>query len=230
MTTDSDADAWVDRSNRIADLEGVLAECLAAVARYERLPPAQRSGRPLLVAFAEVQRHRRTVRELAELGHTIAPRLALSDEVAQGINAAMGAVVAAVVALPSIARSHDLPALRQALGLTEPQASARARERDAERARFVDHIMGLEVRRGVRRNLSEDAVFSIAAGGARCSKDTVRRAWIAAAGRESDTYRKWLALPLPPAAPPQLVAPVRKARPDRSKGKAAIDRAFTRKR
>lgn len=197
-----------------------LTRCVEEVARFEALPPKQRGGRPLFLAFIAVQRHA----DLAADGAPIPESLNLPAIEARRIVKAMAAVASRVVSLDSVSRAADLPKIRQALGLSIGVAQARAKERKQPLAAAANALIDA----GGYGSLQ--AVFRTIAVEHNCSVTTVRRAWLDDGGYDAMHRRPRRASCTPPpriAAPtapiPEPAAP--RAR-DRSKNKAAINRLF----
>lgn len=206
-----------------AALLAALKADVAMVQKYATAASARRRGRPLLVAFAALQRMEETARALYALGRRVPAALTVADDTARHIRADMGRVAAKVAALSSLSRARDLPALRDALEIAGTPTNDRATERAAVLARAATVAMGRQ-RHGVGPAYeSLQALFRAVGEAHGCSAPTVRRAWLAAGGEHSQFVAK------PHSAPPPPPDAQRARGPDRTKVKAAIDRVLRKK-
>lgn len=198
-----------------AALEKSLQASVSTVTSYAALRPAQRTGRPLLLAFAALQEHTAAVRSLAKLGHTDQP---LPADIVDRINTAMGTVAAAVAALPSLSRSADLKPLRAALGLNTTLRDDRKRDRDA--AILADSFVYLQ-----NADYITDAALKELAKKHGCSISTARKALnpLDAVTQQIAVKKARGSLPVTQAT---TTAPKAKRTPNRTAAKAAINGLF----
>lgn len=208
----------------MSTVDDLLADA-ETVARYASAPPRHQRGRPLLEAFAALQRITEFVAKARRNGEAPAG-LFVPEATALLINGAMARVAASIAALPSLSRSGDLPAIRAALGLTETWAQSRAAQRKAELVKAVTVAVGRQ-RLGLDPPCrSTQGLFEAVGRANGCSAPTARRAWLAS-GRNIQQVMEAVSVRWTlqeQARAPSEPAPTRRL--DRSKTKAAIDRAL----
>jgi hypothetical protein len=206
-------------SNAAERLAALKADA-ATVQGYAAASPARRRGRPLLLAFAAMQRIDDYAESLAALGRPLPTEFKVPAVTRAQISAAMGRVATNVAALPSMSRACDLPAVRRALEIAGTPAKDRTAERAAVLARAATVAMGQQ-RHGLGPMFSSlQALFRAVGEAHGCSAPTVRRAWQSAGGQRSQFV-------LPPRRGSTVAAAQKvERRPDRSKVKAAIDVAL----
>lgn len=151
-------------------------EAEAALLRYRR----SGNGRDALRALAASARHRRLA---AALDH-IPDALHIEPSVLDEIHDAAAGIAEAVLALPSVSRSDDLPGVRSALGMT---GKARADHSDVARLVALQferiaagHTPTRTAGGGQFTLIDEKQLYRYAAAVFGVSASTVARAWVTA--------------------------------------------------
>ena len=240
-------------------LTEAITEALADVAHFVKSPRRIESaslrfdGLLLFRAAAALRRYDRLTnpRLHARLGYRMRPHLELSEVHRRLISRALGISVTDIAKLPALSRSSHLPAARVALRMDGPEQTP---ERSSGRQRHRDFVV--VVRHNLQRRtaafkagspLDGQTITEIFAIVARAfsgeaqppSRDTVRRAWIAAKAKDSaleeaeadfeDVRAHWReSVKAPPTPRPAATGP--RAKASRSAAKAALDWTMRKRR